>query len=426
MSWQRPGRGWWAAALGFTLLVGIFPQFALGALGPQLRGELDVSPSDLGLVFAGLYVAGVIGSPLAGPIVDRLGPRRSCVGLQLTVAIALVAASLVTSRTGLIVAMIPAGAAMAFANPGTNRWAAAASQPQTQAQLVGFAQAGVQAGALVAGGLASAIALGLDWRGALRIGAALAVIGAFLALRAPKDDSWKGPGDVPRGRERDAAPTGGLRRSAVGQETTARDGRGPVASVDPRRALVALAIYAAMMGAGTAVVFAYLPTFAVDVGGMGVALAGATASVYGGTALLCRLAIGAVLRDPDRHLRTMLVVFAAGAAASIAIVTAGAVAPVWILVGAVVFGATGTTWPAVAFLAVVRMSPARSAGRATGWMAAAFYLGLWLSPPVAGAVIAVAGYGPAWGGAIGAYLVAVLPALTLGHREPEGAAAGAG
>ncbi|MFP4636135.1 MAG: MFS transporter [Nitriliruptoraceae bacterium] len=401
MSWRRPGRGWWAAALGLTLFVGIFPQFALGALGPQLRDDLGVSPADLGLVFAALYVAGVVGSPLAGPIVDRLGPRRSCVGLQLTVSAALLAASFATGRVGLIAAMLPAGAAMAFANPGTNRWAAAASRPRVQAQLVSIAQAGVQAGALVAGALASAVALGLDWRGVLRIAAGLAVIGAFLAVRAPADD---------RSREAAAAPPRPV------TDTSARA---------PRGALLALAVYAGAMGAGTAVVFAYLPTFAVDVGGMSVAAAGATASIYGGTALLCRLAIGAVLRDPDRHLRRLLVGFALGAAVAILVLMAGGVAPMWILVGAVLFGATGTTWPVVAFLAVVRISPPGAAGRATGWMAAAFYLGLWLSPPLAGLVIAEVGYSLAWAGSVAAYLLAVMPAATIGGRRrsvPVGAA----
>ena len=75
------------------------------------------------------------------------------------------------------------------------------------------------------------------------------------------------------------------------------------------------------------------------------------------------------------------------------------------------FGATGTTWPAVAFLAVVRSSPLGGAGRVTGWVTAAFYLGLWITPPVAGRLIATTGYTWVWLGAVACYLLATWPAL---------------
>jgi predicted MFS family arabinose efflux permease len=381
------GHALWAAALGLTLLVGIFPQFAIGALGPQLRADLQLDPADIGLVFAGFLGLGVLGSPLAGPLVDRIGGRRSCLGLLLVSGAALVVASLATSRTGLILAMLPAGLAMAFANPGTNRWASSASTARSQATLVGVAQAGVQAGALLAGALAAASVLGLDWRGALRVGAALAVCGAVVAWRAPEDRS------SPR---------------VVRSRAAARAAPTPEEAVH-RRDLRALATYAMLMGGGTALVFAYLPTYAVDVGRLSVAAAGATTMVFGGTALLCRLGLGVVIRRPDQVGPPLLIGMALGSAAAIGLIAAGAVDPAWIWVGAVVFGATGTTWPAVAFLAVVRASPPGGAGRVTGWVTAAFYLGLWVTPPVAGRLIDTVGYPWLWVGAVGCYLVATVP-----------------
>jgi predicted MFS family arabinose efflux permease len=389
VSSDRGGRGLWAAALGFALLVGIFPQFAIGALGPQLRADLQLTPADIGLVFAGFLGLGVLGSPVAGPIVDRLGGRRSCLGLLLVSGAALVAASFATSRTGLIVSLLPAGAAMAFANPGTNRWASAAQDARAQATLVGVAQAGVQAGALLAGGLAAASVLGLDWRGALRVGAVLAMVGALAAWRAPEDRA--SPATAPSSAQTSTTGTSSPPRARQQHE------------------LRVLAAYAMLMGGGTAIVFAYLPTYAVDVAGLSVAAAGATTMVFGGTALLCRLGLGVVIRRPDQVGPPLLVGMALGSAVSIVIIAAGAVDSVWVWVGAVLFGATGTTWPAVAFLAVVRASPPGAAGRVTGWVTAAFYLGLWVTPPIAGQVIVRAGYPWLWVGAVGCYLLAVVP-----------------
>jgi predicted MFS family arabinose efflux permease len=153
------------------------------------------------------------------------------------------------------------------------------------------------------------------------------------------------------------------------------------------------------MGAGTAIVFAYLPSFAVDTAGLSIAAAGATTLVFGSTALFCRLGLGLFLRVTTQTDSRLLLMMALGSVAIIAIIAAGAV----------VFGATRRTWPALAFLAVVRAGPPGGAGRATGWVTAAFYLGLWVTPPIAGRLIVTAGYAWMWVAAAACYLLAVVP-----------------
>jgi predicted MFS family arabinose efflux permease len=377
-------RAAWRTALGLTLLVGIFPQFALGALAPQLRAELGLDPQYLGLAFGALYLFGVLGSPLAGPIADRVGGRRSCLALLLLAGASLSAASLVQSRIGLLVALLPAGAAMAMANPGTNRWAAAAPTPQGQAILVGVAQAGVQAGALLAGALAAGEAVGLGWRGALRVGAGVAAIGLAVAWWAPAD-------------------AGSQRKTDLQRPTSISD--------DQRSVQRQLAAYALLMGGGTSLVFAYLPSFAVDEAGLSTAAAGATAMVFGATALVGRVALGVVLRRNEGLVALLLLSLSLGSAASIVVIGAGAANSSLLWVGTVLFGATGTTWPVVAFLAVLRSTSARTAGRVTGWVTSAFYLGLWLTPPAVGRLIVSGGYRIGWTVAMACYLLAILPVL---------------
>lgn len=179
---------------------------------------------------------------------------------------------------------------------------------------------------------------------------------------------------------------------------------------------LALAGYAALMGAGTGVVFAYLPSFAADVGGLSAAAAGATATVFGATALIGRLSLSALPRRLLERVRPFLVVLSVGAVGAVVLLAATTVGTGWLWAGTVLFGATGTTWPALAFLGVIRASPPGTAGRVTGWITAAFYLGLWLTPPVAGQVITSVGYTAAWGLAAACYLVALVPLITF--HEP--------
>jgi predicted MFS family arabinose efflux permease len=395
----------WASALGLALLVGVFPQFALGALGPQIRLDLDVTASDIGLLFSVLSAAGVLASPILGRVVDRTGGRHAAMALLVLAGAALLVASFARSRTDLLFAMVPAGIAMAAANPATNRWASAASPARRQALLVGVGQASVQVGALVAGSLAAAVTVGLDWRGALRVGAALAVLGLVVAWRSPADD----PGLIgPLRRDR--------RRDAVGQDGRPDGGPSEVVcaatAVLRRRVQRALALYALLMGGSTALVLSYLPAFAVDRVALSVAAAGATGIVFGAVAIGTRIALSVTLRDPDRVLARVLVVLSAGAAASVVLIaSAGEGGPVLLWAGTVLFGATGTAWPMVAFLGVVRASAPGEAGIVTGRVTAAFYTGLWATPLLGGALLRGPGYGPLWVLSGTAALLAVVPAL---------------
>jgi predicted MFS family arabinose efflux permease len=415
---SAPHTARWAVALGLTLLVGVMPQFLLGALGPQLRADLGLGAADVGLVFSMLTGSAVLIAPLLGWGIDRTGGRAGAIALLSLSGAALLLASFATSRTTLLVAFVPAGLAMAAANPATNRWAAAAEPARLQAFLVGVGQASVSAGALCAGLLAAAVAVGLDWRGALRIAAGVALLGILVASRSPGD----GPGTVSR---RGAARGG---RGTPAARGTAPD---DPAMRTRRRIQRALAGYAVLMGGGTALVLTYLPTYAVDRIGLGVAAAGATAVVYGSVAILTRLGLSGALRAPDRVLALVLTVLALGAAAAVTlIVLAEGRGPALLWAGTLLFGATGSAWPMVAFLGVVRASPPGRAGVVTGWVTAAFYTGLWATPLIGGLLVAGPGYRALWALAAACALLAIVPAvrtsalrdLTSALREPAGGA----
>lgn len=406
--------------MGATLLVAIFPQIGLGAFAPQLREDLGLTASDIGVLLAGLLGVGTLASPVAGAVVDRIGGRRTCTFLMVVTAAALLIAAVAPSRGLLLVAMLPAGFGMAFASPGTSLWAASAPELRHQSMLVGVAQAGVQAGALVAGLLAAAHAVGIDWRTSLRIVAGLAVLGAVLAARSPDDRRALVAATAPDVRFGEASVVAG---DATGGDTGSNDavdddGRRRTATFADaeavrRRGVHALAGYALLMGGAGAVVSAYLPMFAVDRVGTSVSRAGALTIVFGTTALVGRLALGMALRGDERRLRRLMVGAAVLTAAAIAIVAASDGRPALLWVGTAVFGASGMAWPALAFFGVVRLAPSGGSGRLAGWVTAAFYLGMWITPPVAGWAIERVGYPLVWTVDVALCLTALVPALAM-------------
>lgn len=132
--------------------------WGLGALGPDLQEEFDLSAAGLGAVLA----AGFIGNALilvpAGTLVDRAGPRRPLVVGGLLAGAALVAAGLAPSVWLVGAALFVYGLTAAFvAVAGTvsifHGFAAA-----RRGMALGFRQMAVSAGGLVAAALLPGLA----------------------------------------------------------------------------------------------------------------------------------------------------------------------------------------------------------------------------------------------------------------------------
>ncbi|GAB2682671.1 MFS transporter [Thalassiella azotivora] len=378
----RPGR--LVVVLASVLASGTFLQFAAGAMAPLYAPDLRLAPSDVGLVFTTLLVVALVASPPAGRLVDAVGPRPCLVAAPLLAGTGMVLAAQAGDLTLLLAATVPGGLGMSLVNPAVNSAAAGLAGPAT-GLVVGLAQVGVQLGAVAAGLLAVTGGTALPWRWTLA-GAGAACVLAALA-------SWRLPPVAHPGRRGRARPV--------------------AAPASERRAVLRLAGYALTMGTGSAVVFAYLPLAAVHADLVGPGAAGWTAVTYGGVAVLCRLLLPRLLRTVGDG---VLVGLALLAAASVALVALAPQAPALLWVGAALFGATGTTWPAVAMLALVLAAPGERAGRQSGTVTAGFYAGLAVGPVLAALALAgpsatsgdgaSAGYVGAWVVAVVAYLVA--------------------
>ncbi|MFD7628706.1 MFS transporter [Streptomyces sp. NPDC059851] len=337
--------------------------FLLGALGPRLVDELDISPVVLGLTTTIGFGTAALLSPAGGRIVDRVGPRRSLVTLLLVSAGALALIGAAPGAGLLLGAVALGGVPQALANPATNKAILAAVPPARRGAVTGMKQSGVQLGAFAAGLPLAALAPGLGWRGAVWTAAGAALLTGLWALRAL-------PADPPVTR-------GGSGTSFV-----------------PRGAVAWLAVFSLFLGGGIASVNTYLALFGARELGLGPTPAAALVAVLGVTGIAGRVGWSKAAR-PGRAewLPGWLACGALGAALLLA--AAVAVGPlVW--AGAVAVGVFAVSGNAVTMVLVMQRAAPGRAGQDSALAAAGFFAGFAVGPPLFGMLVSDGRYAVGW------------------------------
>lgn len=176
-----------AVAIGVGFVNVMPPAFA-GAMGVQMMQDLRIGPRVLGLSVSAFFLINTLISPVAGTIVDRLGPRngvRVATGISTAgmVAIALLA----RDQASLLAIMLVAGIGTSFGGPVASLLLADGIAPRRLGLAFGMKQAAIP-GANVAAGLMVPIAAGaLGWRGSFLTGAVAGLLvlvsAAFLPAR---------------------------------------------------------------------------------------------------------------------------------------------------------------------------------------------------------------------------------------------------
>lgn len=371
----------WRVSFGVTLTLamamGTFTQHILGVLGPLIMEDLEISRATLGALTTAFFAAAALCSPIAGPLVDRLGGHRLLVALFVITGIAFAWIATAPSLWWMLPALGLAGAGCAAINPVTNQLIATRIEPGRQGIITGVKQSGVQAGAVIAGVGLPPLALAIGWRGAMAVVAfaSFAALATTRVARAPRV-----PGSVP-----DGAGTSG-----------------------PLTAFVAwLAAYAFLMGAGMSGFAAYLPLYAVEALDYGVTTAGFAAALVGLVGVIARVLWARhaeSLACPERPLAVMALL----AACAQGLLWSAPAAGTWLLWPAVVgLGASAGAWNAVAMLAIVRHFQLVGTGRASGVVLTGFHTGLTVAPIAVGASVDASGsYGPAWAAVTALFAVA--------------------
>ena len=348
-----------AVYLLLAMAVGTFTAAILSILGTFVIEEFTITRAQLGLVVALNTVVGAFSSPLAGRFVDRVGGGSAMQTLFHMSAFAFLLTAIAPGYPILLIGAVIGGVAQALSNPATNKVIAYRYAPAQRANVTGIKQSGVQFAIFLGGLTLPTLAEWLGWRWAMVIVAAGVLIGAG-ALHTARQGRSSGAGEeVPAGA-RSIAP-----------------------------AVPWLSVYGLLMGfAGSALFF--LPLFAEEEVGQSVRVAGLAVALVGISAVVGRVLWARFAERGSRYQLT-LAILAALAVLSMWLFTLadGAIAFLWI--GAVIVGASASSWNSVGMLAVIDGSAAQGAGAASGWVLFGFLTGLGIGPPIFGRTVDTSG-----------------------------------
>jgi MFS family permease len=236
----------------------------------------------------------------------------------------------------------------------------------------------VQLGAFVAGAPLAAAAVVVSWRWGVAVLGMLSLIGAWATTRLPVGDPL---------------PAGPARGCVSGR-------------------IVGLAVFTLVLGLGMAPVNTFLALYGSERLGLAPPVAAWLVAVMAllgiaGRATWSRIANRSP--DPTRVLPRL----ALGAACAVGLVAAAEVAPWLVWPGAIGLGIFAVAGYAVAMVAVMHAAPEKVDGRAAALVAAGFFGGFAVGPPVAGLLAQDVGYAWMWCAVALVFLAASLVGGTL-------------
>jgi cyanate permease len=379
---------WRAAAIAVLVTACCsLPVFLVGGLAVQIRDELDLRISSIGLLTAIFFVSSSVFSAYAGRVAEGIGASRSMSISVLLGAVSLAGLSLAPSFLVLAVFLGLGGAASALGQVGANLHLATRVDRSRQAFAFGIKQSAIPAATLVGGLSVPLIALTVGWRWAFALGTLLSIA---VLLAVPK----RGPGT-----------------------TSSKERRVRAHKV---KALVVLSIAGAFGSAAANAMGSYLVDSSVSAG-LGEATAGllfASGSVVG---LSMRVGAGWLAdRRTGGRLLWVAGLYLVGSVGFLLQATRS-LDLLWLATGLCFGGGWG--WPGLFNFAVVKRNPEAPAA-ATGLTQTGVYLGGTTGPLIFGVVAERISYQAAWLGAASFGLIAcgaVLlgRAMLLKAGEPE-------
>ncbi len=400
----RPAGPARAATAAVTVTTaGVLPAYLVGVLWVQVRADLGVGPSLLGVLVAAFFATSAVSALSAGTLVRKLGTVRVVRLSGLTASLTMLVVALAARDTAVLVAaLVVAGWGNGIGQPASNDLIARSVSAGRQGLAYGLKQAAIPLSTLLAGVAVPLVAIPLGWRTAFGLGAVLALI-VVLSVPGPR------------------------RLGSAGSSSPPSEADGPF-----RRAPLYVLAAGIALGAGTGnALGSFFVTTAVA-GGIAPATAGVLAAAASGAGALARVLVG-WLADRVRT-RWLLVVAAQMSVGGLSYALLGTGVEALIAVGAVVGYCTGWAWAGLSTYAVTRMHHGMAA-QATSITQGGMGLGAAAGPLAFGGLLSVSSYAVAWTAtaalAVVAGLVVVLgrhlllrerPALVAAHRQRRAAA----
>jgi MFS family permease len=191
----------------YTVFTGCGLAFASWASRiPQVRDHLGLSPAELGLVLLAIAAGSLVALPLAGPVVHRVGSRRTVAGMSLLLAVALSTVAL-----GYLGGLVPVVIGLFFLGFGNGAWDVAMNvhgavvERHLGRSIMSRFHAGYSLGTVV-GALIGAAMVALH----VPVTAHLLIVAAVVALAVPRATRAFVPdGTEPEESAADGAPARG-------------------------------------------------------------------------------------------------------------------------------------------------------------------------------------------------------------------------
>jgi MFS family permease len=396
-----PGRAATAAVTVTT--AGVLPAYLVGVLWVQVRADLGVGPSLLGVLVAAFFATSAVSALSAGTLVRTLGTVRVVRLSGLTAALTMLVVALAARDTAVLVAaLVVAGWGNGIGQPASNDLIARSVSAGRQGLAYGLKQAAIPLSTLLAGVAVPLVAIPLGWRTGHGQDHVLALL-VVLSVPGPR------------------------RLGSAGSSSPPSEAAGPF-----RRAPLYVLAAGLALGAGTGNALGSFAVSTAVAGGIAPGTAGVLAAVASGVGALARVLVG-WLADRVRT-RWLLVVAAQMSVGGLSYALLGTGVEALIAVGAVVGYCTGWAWAGLSTYSVTRMHHGMAA-QATSITQGGMGLGAAGGPLAFGGLLSVSSYAVAWTAtaalAVVAGLVVVLgrhlllrerPALVAAHRQRRAAA----
>ncbi len=349
-----------AVAIAAAVSVAL-PGFLVGGLSVQIRGEFGVAEGRYGWAMSTYFLAATAGSIVLGRLAQVIGPRRQLTLALLGAAVVDLCIALFANEFGYLIAFLAiAGLCNAAAQTAVNLGLAQAGLPRLGLALA-VKQSGMPAASMLSGLAVPVIALTLGWRWAF-VGAATVALIAVVGVQQTISSS---------------AP----------QPTTEK-----ASSQSPLNALVIAGVAAMFLSFGAGALNAWVVESGVDAG-LGKGTAGLMLSIGAALGIAIRVGWGMRLDRMSWHPFVIAgVMVFSGAIGAIGL--AGRSATIHIIATVVAFSG-GWIWPVFLNFGVVRANEGNAAS-ATGVTQTGVYLGVFIAPLTAGAIIERSGYPMMW------------------------------
>ncbi|MDE0352006.1 MAG: MFS transporter [bacterium] len=345
-----------SAVLAGAMALSMTPGPIIGILSRFFIDDLGLTRTEIGAVATFHAFAIMITSIPLGVLADRLSGRYTQILMLLFVFLGLLTMAFSWGFWSLMMFAAIAGIPAAGANSATNNIIVENVPAGSRGWITGIKQSGVQIGILATGLALPVTAARLGWRMALVLASLVALVGIAFTLAI-----------VPAG------PAAWTPARSAGERRVRLPG-----------AVRWLSAYGVTMGIGVGTYSAFVPLYAQENLGMGVALAGTVIAVSGASGALWRVLWGRIAERAGHPSVPLLAIGALSAGALVATWVAGYTLPFLIWVGAVLVGMGTGSWMSVGMMAAIMLSEPKQTGQSTASIVLGFAVGLTIGPVVFG------------------------------------------